>query len=85
MSSETLSRRKPLNKQPSELLSITTAAQDYGGSPAQWRGRIARKQVPFRRLGGRIVLLRGELETFLQNLPGCTPAQITERARRENL
>jgi hypothetical protein len=82
MSSETLSRRKPLNKQPGELLTIGGAAQVFGGSIATWRARVARRQVPFRRIGGgrgRILFIRGELETFLQNLPGCTPQEISER------
>ena len=40
--------------------------------------------IPFRKLGGRIIFLRSELETWLSSLDGCTldEAKTNQEARR---
>jgi hypothetical protein len=67
-----------------EILDIQAASKTYGGSPGFWRSRVERRDVPFHRLGGRIVFIRSELEQFFAELPGCSPeeAKTALMARR---
>lgn len=58
-----------------ELLDVASAAALLGCTPKGIRARIARRTLPFKRLGGRIVFFRHELETFVENLDGCSPAE----------
>ncbi len=39
------------------------------------RAMVARGLIPHRRLGGRIVFIRAELERWLASLPGCSVAE----------
>ena len=65
-------------------LGVPEAAQFYGGTVKQTRGLIERQMIPFRRLGGRIIFLRSELEEWLATLPGVTldEARANQEARR---
>jgi hypothetical protein len=63
-----------------ELLDVRTAAELLGATELTIRGQISRGLVPYRRLGGRIIVLRGELEKFLASLPGVTAAEAAENA-----
>lgn len=68
-----------------EILDVTGAANTYGGSPKMWRGRVARRLVPFRRWGGRVIFLRSELDAFfMQSLKGCLleEAVVNDEIRR---
>ncbi len=76
-------KARPLRTMAGELMDLHTVAQVYGGTVQSWRNRIARRQVPFRRLAGRIVIIRRELEKFLSDLPGLTPQQISDQASRQ--
>ena len=62
-------------------LDVRSAAAFLGTSEKALRGMIDRQLVPYRRLNSRIVLLRGELENFLAELPGVTLDEA--RASRE--
>ena len=42
------------------------------------RHLVERRALPFRKLNGRILFLRSELEEFLLTLPGCTPEEARE-------
>lgn len=53
------------------LLDVRSAAQWLGCSDKALRARVARRVIPFRRDGGRILFLRSELEKFAASLPGC--------------
>ena len=68
-------------KANSELLDIQATARIYGGTPAAWRARIARKQIPYRRLGGRILIVRRELDQLIADLPGVHLAEIRRSAK----
>jgi hypothetical protein len=46
---------------------------------------IERRLIPFRRLGGRIVFLRSELDAWLQALPGCAPGEARRNAEERRL
>lgn len=52
-------------------LSIDETAQRLNTTKKAIRARIARRQLPFRRLGGRILIPEQELEDFFKALPGC--------------
>jgi hypothetical protein len=52
-------------------LDVRGASALFGGSEKQLRGLVARRLIPFRRLGGRIIFLRAELEAWLLSLDGC--------------
>jgi hypothetical protein len=54
------------------LLDVRRAALFLGLSEDALRARVARRVVPFRRLVGRVVFLRSELEQFVATLPGCS-------------
>ena len=60
-----------------EALDVRHAATLLFGEGAQknLRRLVDRRLVPYRRLNGRIVFLRSELLTYLNNLPGCTAEQ----------
>ena len=51
-----------------------------GWSEKTTRGMVDRRLVPFRRLNGRIIFLRAELEAWLTSLGGCN----LEEARRNH-
>ena len=53
-------------------LDVRGAAALVGDTEKGIRGKAARRLIPFRRLGGRIVFLRSELEAWLLSLDGCT-------------
>jgi len=65
-------------KPQAEVLDVVSAALLLGATEKAVRQRIARRLLPFRRLGGRIVFLRAELETFLSDLPGVTVDEARE-------
>jgi hypothetical protein len=88
-------RRKPPRKQNGQgvgprwidgaALDVRGASVFYGGTEKRTRGYVARRQIPFRRLGGRIIFLRAELEQWLTTLDGCTldEARTNLEARHE--
>ena len=47
-----------------------------GETEHAFRAQVARRQLPFRHRGGRVVFLRAELEEFLRCLPGVNTAAI---------
>lgn len=56
-----------------ELLDVRQAALLLGLSEHTVRGRIRRRQLPFVRLGGRVLFRRQDLLSYLDSLAGCTP------------
>ena len=57
------------------MLTVLQAAMLLGTDERWVRRRISSHQFPYRKLSGRIVILRSELEAFiadLADLPGCT-------------
>ena len=55
------------------LLDVATFSAEQGWSPKTTRGMVARRLVPFRRLGGRVVFLRTDVTQWLERLAGCGP------------
>lgn len=75
-------RKRPPRKRPGQgigphsinglALDVRGTAAFFGGSEKQTRGLVARGLIPYRRLGGRIIFLKSELEAWLASLPGIT-------------
>jgi excisionase family DNA binding protein len=53
-----------------DLLTVPGAAALLGISEKALRARVARRSVPFRRLGRRIVFMESELAEFVRSLDG---------------
>lgn len=53
------------------MLDVRTAAAELGVSEKTIRTRAARRLLPFRRFGGRLLFLRDELDQFFRALDGC--------------
>jgi hypothetical protein len=96
MNAEEKAGRKPPRKQKGqctgprrlagEVLDAAAAAKHYGGTERLWYSRAARRLVPFRKWGGRLVFLRSELDRFFsESLSGCSleEAQANDMARRK--
>jgi hypothetical protein len=63
------------------LLDVRHAALFLGVTEKTLRARVARRLVPFRRFGGRVVFVKKELEAFLSSLDGCTSDEAIENMR----
>ncbi|MEQ1794303.1 MAG: hypothetical protein ABL970_08945 [Nitrospira sp.] len=85
---QTATRQSPPKKRPGQgcgphridgaAMDLRSAAAFFGGTEKQTRGLVARRLIPFRRLGGRIIFLKTELEVWLQTLDGCTPDEARQ-------
>ena len=76
---------KELLSQKGAVINVHAVACDYfDGSEKAVRQRVARRTIPFRHDGGRIVFFRDELERFFRGLPGVMPDEaIANMAKRE--
>ena len=54
------------------ILNVADAAELLGTTGKAVRQRQARRLLPFRKIGNRVIFLKDELETFLRHLPGCS-------------
>ena len=54
------------------ILDVHALAREWGITENTVRSRVARHLIPFRRWGGRVVFIRGELDSFLKSLPGVS-------------
>ena len=76
--------RKRRPPPPGEVLDVASTATFLGVTEKAVRARVARRLIPFRKWGGRIVFLRTELLEFLESLPGCDlPDALQNQATRE--
>jgi excisionase family DNA binding protein len=62
-----------------EFLTITEVATLLGRSPKAVRHLVERGQLPYRKLGRRVLFLRAELEKFVEGLPGMRAADVQKR------
>ena len=65
-----------------EVLTVKEVAEMLKLSEHTIRMKVYRSQLPARRLGGRIVFLKDELEAYLRNLPKAVPELREARRRR---
>lgn len=58
-----------------KFLTIAEAASPLGLTEKALRQRSFRGQMPYRKLGRRVLIPADELEKFLKSLPGTTAAE----------
>ena len=66
------------------LLGVPEASALIGNSERSLRGLIAAGVIPYRKLGGRVVFRRSELEKWIENLEGVSlkDAEANRKARQ---
>lgn len=79
MSHATLPKTPPTH---ARLLTLATAATYLGMTEWALRSRIRQLQIPFRKIGGRIVFLKDELDEMITNLPGVTLHEVEIQKER---
>ncbi|MGH9462362.1 MAG: helix-turn-helix domain-containing protein [Vicinamibacteria bacterium] len=62
-----------------QLLDLGGIAAYVGVTDKMARARIYRGEIPARKLGGRIVALRSELDAWMRNLPPVVEVARSER------
>jgi hypothetical protein len=65
------------------ILDVRACAAFLGTSEKLIRARAARKCLPVRHWGGRLIFLRAELEEFLRMLDGVSSTEAAENDRRQ--
>ena len=65
-----------------DVLHIGAVATMFDVTERSIEAMIARRQIPFRKLGKRVIFLRAELELFFQSLPGTGVEEALEARRR---
>jgi excisionase family DNA binding protein len=63
------------------LLGVKEASQLLGNSERSMRALIAQGVVPYKKLAGRIVFKRSELESFVEGLPGVSMKEARENVK----
>ena len=66
-----------------EWTDVTGASTILGLTEKAIRARVARRQIPFRKLHGQISFNRAELSEFLDKQPGCSLGEALANATRE--
>jgi hypothetical protein len=74
--------RIPPKKQPGQgcgprtidgtALNVRSVSALLGAKEKHMRGLVARRLIPFRRLGGRIIFIRTEILAWLDAMAGCS-------------
>ena len=55
---------------PADYMNTSDAASYLRRSQGAIRNLVMRRQIPFRKPGGRLVFIRRELELWVENAPG---------------
>jgi excisionase family DNA binding protein len=63
----------------SPYLTTEEVALLLGRTPKAVRRMVERGQLPYRKLGRRVLFLRAELEEFIEALPGLRAADVRKR------
>jgi excisionase family DNA binding protein len=63
------------NVEDARYLDVEAAASVLGMTASAVRNRIQRRQLPFRKLGERIVVPREELDKYIRSLAGVSAAE----------
>lgn len=63
------------------MLDVRGGAVFLGETEKGIRGKVSRGLIPHRRLGGRIIFIKAELEQWLLTLPGVTLEEAVENLR----
>ena len=65
-----------------KILDVAGAAEFLGISEDTVYARVARRLLPFKRWGGRLVFIEAQLMPFFEALPGCSPEEAMENIRQ---
>lgn len=67
------------------LMGVPEAAALIGNSERSLRALVAAGVVPYRKLGGRVVFRREELEKWIERLPGVSlkDAEMNQKVRQK--
>ena len=66
------------------VMYVDGAAEMLDSTPGAVYQLVARRTIPFRKLGGRVIFLKDELEAFLLALPGCRPDEAAANVAARN-
>ena len=55
-----------------EILNAKQVAEFLGRSPAAVRNLVLRRCIPYRKLAGRLVFLKNEIDEWIRNAPGLS-------------
>lgn len=58
--------------------SIRQQAELLGKTERSLRGLVARRMIPFRKLGSRVVFIASEIDAWLAAMPGVTLSEAEE-------
>ena len=61
------------------LLTVDEAAPIAGRTPHALYRLVARRQIPFRKAGRRLLFVESELLRWIEDLPGMTLEEVRER------
>ena len=64
-----------------QLLDVASAAKYLGTSEKCIRSRVSRRLLPYKRMGGRVLFVRVELDAYLSALGGCGVDEAVENER----
>ena len=74
-------KRQPPNKKPGQaqeprrfngiLMDVRGLAVYLGTSEHCVRSRVRRREIPFKKMGGRLLFRKHEIDRYLEQLPGC--------------
>lgn len=59
-----------------KLLSLEENAQFLRCTPKALRNKVTRKQIPYKKLAGRIVFLEAEILEWIENAPGVSLSDL---------
>lgn len=59
-----------------EILNVEELAKYLKRSPSSVRNLVMRRQLPFRKAGGRLLFFKEEIDKWIYNAPGITPEEI---------
>ena len=59
-------------------LNTVECADLLSRSPAAIRNLVLRRKIPFRKPGGRLVFVRGEIEEWIEKAPGISLNELKE-------
>ncbi len=62
-----------------EILTVEELGEYLKRTPSAVRNMVMRKKVPHRKLSGRIIFFKDEIEKWLSQAPGVTLADISKQ------
>jgi hypothetical protein len=89
-----MSRKPPPRKRPGVptgrrtlngvIMDVPSVAAYRGETEKSIRAKVARKLVPFRKQGGRVIFIKSEIDEFHRRLPGVTLEEALRNAAARN-